>query len=80
MVALPDSGRTTRGSAVMARFGSNASRVGRRRRGGGHGSRGCRAAGSSHASSGFSISMVPPHLAHRVLAVGRSPSFASSNL
>ena len=32
------------------------------------------------ASSGFSISIVPPHFAHRVLARGRSPSFSSSNL
>jgi hypothetical protein len=32
------------------------------------------------ASSGFSISIVPPHLAHRVFARGRSPSFSSSNL
>ena len=29
--------------------------------------------------AGFSISIAPPHLAHRVLALGRSPSFASSN-
>ena len=31
-------------------------------------------------SSGFSISMALPHLAQRVLAFGRSPSFVSSNL
>jgi hypothetical protein len=29
--------------------------------------------------SGFSISIVPPHFAHRVLAFARSPSFDSSN-
>jgi hypothetical protein len=29
---------------------------------------------------GFSISMVPPHLAQRVFTLGRSPSFDSSNL
>ena len=32
------------------------------------------------ASSGFSISMVPPHFAHLVRARGRSPSLPSSNL
>src|SRR3989442_1430053 len=32
------------------------------------------------ARSGFSISIVAPHFAHRVLALGRSPSLDSSNL
>ena len=32
------------------------------------------------ARSGFSISIVAPHLAHRVFAFGRSPSLDSSNL
>src|SRR5262249_374714 len=31
-------------------------------------------------SAGVSISMVPPHLPHFVFALGRSPSFDSSNL
>jgi hypothetical protein len=31
-------------------------------------------------SSGFSISMAPPHFEQRVLTFGRSPSFDSSNL
>jgi hypothetical protein len=42
-------------------------------------------AGSSGAiveepTSGFSISIVPPHFEQRVLTFGRSPSFDSSNL
>ena len=31
-------------------------------------------------SSGFSISIVPPHFEQRVFTFGRSPSFDSSNL
>ncbi len=31
-------------------------------------------------SSGFSISIVPPHFEQRVFTLGRSPSFDSSNL
>jgi hypothetical protein len=33
----------------------------------------------AEASSGFSISIAPPHLEQRTLALGRVPSFASSN-